>query len=66
MSGLAIPLIAAFLDGQTRGDYLPFVLVFGFGMIVAIAGHLTATRDLILAGILIAGVSAVMPWVVWA
>ena len=66
MPGLPTLLAAAFLDGQTRGDYAPFVLVFLFGMLVGVAGHIWASRELILAGILIAGVSAVMPWVVWS
>ncbi len=66
MPGLPTLLAAAFLDGQTRGDYAPFVIVFLFGMLVAIVGHVIVSRDLILAGILIAGASAVMPWVVWS
>lgn len=66
MPGLSTILAVTFFDGQTRGDYKPFVLVFFFGMAVAIAGHLTESRDLILAGIVIAGVSAVMPWIVWS
>ena len=66
MPGLLHLLAATFFDGQTRGDYTPFVLVFFFGMIVGIAGHLTASRDLILAGIVIAGVAAVFPWIVWS
>ena len=44
--------------------YLIFV-VFIFGMAVGIAGHLWGSRDLILAGIFIAGVSSVIPWLVW-
>jgi hypothetical protein len=66
MPGLSTLLTLAVLDGQTRGDYAPYVIVFLFGMLVAIAGHIWASRELILAGILIAGVSAVMPWVVWS
>lgn len=66
MPGLATLLAASFLDGQTRGDYAPFVVVFLFGMLVATAGHIWTSRELILAGILIAGVAAVMPWVVWS
>ena len=66
MPGISTLLAVTFFDGQTRGDYKPFVLVFFFGMAVGIAGHLTASRDLILAGILIAGVSAVLPWIVWS
>ena len=66
MPGLPTLLAVSFLDGQTRGDYAPFVIVFLFGMLVAIVGHVIVSRDLILAGILIAGASAVMPWVVWS
>ena len=66
MPSLIQPLAASFLDGQTRGDYKPFVIVFLFGMIVMIAGHIAESRDLILAGILISGVAAVLPWAVWS
>lgn len=65
MPGPVTLILAALFDGQTRGDYRPFIAVFFFGMAVAIAGHLSASRDLILAGILIAGVAAMLPWAVW-
>lgn len=58
-------LAADVLDYQTRGNIAPYLAVFGFGMAVGIAGHLAASRDLILAGIFIAGVAASVPWLVW-
>ena len=58
-------LDVAFFDGQTRGNYKPLVAVFFFGMIVGIAGHLTESRELILAGIGIAGVATILPWALW-
>ncbi len=66
MLALLTSLAADVLDYQTRGNIAPYLAVFVFGFAVAIAGHLTASRDLILAGILIAGVTAIVPWLVWA
>ncbi len=65
MLALLTPFAADVLDFQTRGNITPYLLVFLFGMGVGMAGHLLASRDLILAGILIAGVAASVPWLVW-
>ena len=65
MHALLTPLAADVLDFQRQGNIAPYLAVFVFGMAVGIAGHLWASRDLILAGIFIAGVSAVIPWLVW-
>jgi hypothetical protein len=62
---LIAPLAADVLDFQTRGNIAPYLVVFLFGMAVGIAGHLIRSRDLIVAGIFIAGVAASVPWIVW-
>jgi hypothetical protein len=53
-------------DLQTRGNIWPYLIVFVFGFMVGIAGHLVQSTDLVIAGILIAGVAATLPWLVWA
>ena len=66
MLALLTPLAADVLDFQRQGNIAPYLAVFVFGMLVGVAGHIWASRELVVAGILIAGVSAVMPWVVWS
>ena len=66
MPALVLLLAADVFDLQKEGNILPFALLFAFGMGVGIAGHLWGSRDLVLAGILIAGVTAVLPWFLWA
>lgn len=65
MLGLLAPLAADVLEFQTRGNVAPYLAVFVFGFAIGIAGHLTGSRDLILAGIFIAGLAATVPWLVW-
>ena len=65
MLALLAPLAADVLDFQTRGNITPYLLVFLFGFAVGIAGHLAQSKDLVIAGILIAGVAATVPWLVW-
>ena len=65
MPGLATLLLAASLDGQIRGNYLPFVLVFLFGMLVAVGGHVWQARELVIAGIAIGAIAATAPYVIW-
>jgi hypothetical protein len=62
---LLTPLAADVLDFQTQGNIWPYLIVFVFGMGLGMVGHLLASRDLILAGIVIAGVAASVPWLVW-
>lgn len=62
---LLTPLAAEVLDFQSRGNVTPYLVVFLFGFAVGIAGHLAGSREMILAGILIAGVAATLPWLVW-
>lgn len=62
---LLAPLAADVLDYQTKGDIWPYAALFLFGFAVGIAGHLARSRDLVIAGILIAGAAATVPWFVW-
>jgi hypothetical protein len=66
MPALVLTLAADVLELQREGNIAPFLIVFAFGMVVGMVGHLLASRDLILAGILIAGVTAVLPWLLWS
>ncbi|MCU0257881.1 MAG: hypothetical protein MUC84_11800 [Solirubrobacteraceae bacterium] len=66
MSALVLTLAADVFELQREGNIAPFLIVFVFGMAVGMVGHLLASRDLILAGILIAGVTAVLPWLMWS
>ncbi len=66
MPALVLLLAANVFDLQKEGNILPFALLFGFGMAVGMAGHLWGSREMVLAGILIAGVTAVMPWFMWS
>lgn len=65
MLALLAPLAADVLDLQTQGNIWPYLIVFLFGFAVGIAGHLVESSDLVIAGILIAGVAATLPWLVW-
>jgi hypothetical protein len=62
---LLAPLAADVLDFQTQGNIWPYLAVFVFGFAVGIAGHLLQSNDLVIAGILIAGTAATLPWLVW-
>jgi hypothetical protein len=62
---LAILLATDVFDLQREGNIAPFALLFAFGMALGMAGHLWGSKDLVLAGILIAGVTAVLPWFLW-
>ena len=62
---LLTPFAADVLDFQTRGNITPYLVAFLFGFAVGIAGHLARSRDLVILGILIAGVAATVPWLVW-
>jgi hypothetical protein len=66
MAALVLTFAADVFELQREGNIAPFLIVFVFGMAVGMAGHLLASRDLILAGILIAGVTAVLPWLMWS
>jgi hypothetical protein len=66
MAALVLTLAADVFELQREGNIAPFLIVFVFGMAVGMVGHLLASRDLILAGILIAGVTAVLPWLMWS
>ncbi len=65
MLALLAPLAADVLDLQTQGNIWPYLIVFLFGFAVGIAGHLVESSELVIAGILIAGVAATLPWLVW-
>ncbi len=65
MPGSLAMVFAAFTDLQTKGNIAPYVAVFAFGFVIAVVGHVARARELIIAGIFIAGVSAVLPWIVW-
>jgi hypothetical protein len=58
-------LLAQLSGGAERDQVTPYVIVFAVGFLIAIAGHLTESRPLILAGIFIAGLAAVLPMVLW-
>lgn len=62
---LLAPLAADVIDFQTRGNIAPYLAVFVLGFALGIAGHLVRSQDLVVAGILIAGAAAVVPWFVW-
>ncbi len=66
MFGPLTTLLAQLPDANPGGDIVPFLVVFVLGFLVAIVGHLISSRDLILAGIVIAGAAATLPWVVWS
>ncbi len=66
MSGPLTALLAQLPDANGGGDIVPFLVVFVLGFLVAIVGHLISSRDLVLAGIVIAGAAATLPWVVWS
>lgn len=65
MPATVLLLAADVFDLQRQGNIAPFAILFVFGMAVGMAGHLWASKDLVLAGILIAGVTAVLPWFLW-
>jgi hypothetical protein len=58
-------LAADVFDLQREGNITPFLVIFLVGFAVGIAGHLTASADLVIAGILIAGLAAAAPMVLW-
>ena len=62
---LLTPLAADVIDFQTRGNIVPYLAVFALGFALGIAGHLVRSSDLVIAGILIAGAAATVPWLVW-
>ncbi len=65
VAGLLIPLAQRVFDLQRQGDIGPYLAIFAFGFLLGIIGHLTDSVELVLAGILIAGVAAIVPWIVW-
>ncbi len=64
MLDIAAVVLAQLPDSSARGDIVPFLVVFVFGFVVAVFGHITNSREFILAGILIAGLAATLPWLV--
>ncbi|CAB4860540.1 unannotated protein [freshwater metagenome] len=66
MLSLLTPLASGVLDLQREGNIAPFLVVFVVGFAIGAAGHLTKSADLVIAGILIAGIAAAMPIVLWS
>jgi hypothetical protein len=62
----ALVFLTDVLDLQRQGNIAPFLAIFAFGFLVGVIGHLTASTEFVLAGIVIAGAAAVVPWFVWA
>ncbi len=62
MFDIAATVLAQVTGGGAEGDIVPFLVVFVLGFLVAIYGHMTSSREFILAGILIAGLAATLPW----
>ena len=65
MPGPLTMVFAAFTDLQTKGNIGPYAALFLFGFVIAVVGHIARARELIIAGIFIAGIAAVLPWLVW-
>lgn len=65
MPGPLTMVLATFTDLQTKGNIAPYAALFLFGFVIAVVGHVARARDVIVAGIFIAGISAVLPWLVW-
>ena len=55
-------VLAQLPDNSARGDIVPFIVMFALGFVVAVIGHITQSREFVLAGILIAGLAATLPW----
>ncbi len=66
MLGFLTVLAQGVFELQREGSIWPFLAVFAFGFAVGIAGHLTSSPEFVLAGIVIAGAAAVVPWFLWA
>ena len=66
MRGLLAALLADVSDLQTQGNIAPYAILFAFGFLVGIGGHLSRSPELVLAGIVIAGVAAALPWLLWS
>lgn len=64
MLGIALVVIAQLPEPGGGGDIAPFLVIFVVGFVIAVIGHVIESRDLILAGILIAGAAASLPWLV--
>lgn len=64
MLDITATVIAQLPDTSARGDIVPFIVVFATGFLIAVIGHLTQSREFILAGILIAGLASTLPWLV--
>ena len=62
MLDIAAMVLAQLPDSSARGDIVPFIVMFVLGFVIAVFGHITASREFILAGILIAGLAATLPW----
>lgn len=64
MLDIAAMVLAQLPDSSSRGDIVPFIVMFAFGFVVAVFGHITESREFILAGIFVAGLAATLPWLV--
>ena len=62
MPGIIAMVLAQLPDNSARGDIVPFIVMFALGFVVAVIGHITQSREFVLAGILIAGLAATLPW----
>ena len=62
MLDITAAVLAQLPDTSARGDIVPFIAMFALGFLVAVIGHIIDSRELVLAGILIAGLSATLPW----
>ena len=62
MLDIAAAVLAQLPDTSARGDIVPFIVMFALGFLIAVIGHIIDSRELVLAGILIAGLSATLPW----
>ena len=60
MSGLLAAVFAQLTESGERGRVTPYVIAFAVGFFIAVAGHLTESRPLIIAGILIAGTASAL------
>jgi len=61
----AVALFATFTDYQTQGNIAPYAALFAAGFVIATVGHLARAREVIVVGLVIAGLATVLPWFVW-
>jgi hypothetical protein len=60
--GIVAAVLAQLPDQSARGDIVPFIVMFLIGFVIAVIGHITQSREFVLAGIAIAGLAATLPW----